>query len=312
LPSESFEQLLDRAAADLGIEPEYWDIWGNHHPATSALKQAILCAMAVPCETAEELEGALAARLRREWQRLAPPTLVVSETGPHALPVNIPAESLGESAEITVRREDGVTIMVRPNLWDLPQLGAIEMDGRTIVRKVAPLPQDLPLGYHEITVRISSLNSETRYIITPQRAWTHPHLGRGGRAGGVAVSLYGVRSARNWGCGDFRDLPDLADWVADELKASFIGLNPLHAIHNRRPFNTSPYLPNCIFYQNFIYLDVEGVEDFARSRRAQQLRSRREVQSEIEALRAAPFVEYERVGALKLRFLKLLFVQFLR
>jgi 4-alpha-glucanotransferase len=30
-----------------------------------------------------------------------------------------------------------------------------------------------------------------------------PHLGRGGRAAGIAVSLYGVRSLRDWGCGDF-------------------------------------------------------------------------------------------------------------
>ena len=74
-----------------------------------------------------------------------------------------------------------------------------------------------------------------------------------------------MRSERNWGCGDFPDLRAVIDWVADELHASFVALNPLHAIHNRRPFNTSPYLPNCIFYQNFLYLDVEAMEDFARS-----------------------------------------------
>ena len=34
--------------------------------------------------------------------------------------------------------------------------------------------------------------------------------------------------------------------------------------------------------------------------------------AEIEALRQSEFVEYERVAALKLRFLKLLFLQFLR
>ena len=98
--------------------------------------------------------------------------------------------------------------------------------------------------------------------MTPERAWTDPHLGRGGRAAGIAVSLYGVRSERNWGCGDFRDLLEIVDWAAADLEVGFVGLNPLHAIHNRRPFNTSPYLPNCIYYRNFIYLDVEGMEDF--------------------------------------------------
>jgi len=100
--------------------------------------------------------------------------------------------------------------------------------------------------------------------------------------------------------------------VSDELHASFVALNPLHAIHNRRPFNTSPYLPNCIFYQNFLYLDIEGMEDYQRSRRARCLRESPAVEAEIAELRASPFVEYERVSGLKLRCLKLAFCQFLR
>ncbi len=104
----------------------------------------------------------------------------------------------------------------------------------------------------------------------------------------------------------------MIDWAPEGLSASFVGLNPLHAIHNRRPFNTSPYLPNCIFYQNLLYLDIEGMEDYAGSRRARRLRESAAVQHEIAELRAAEFVEYERVSALKLRVLKLAFVQFLR
>src|SRR5207247_7671521 len=64
--------------------------------------------------------------------------------------------------------------------------------------------------------------------------------------------------------------------------------------------------------RNFLYLDVEGLQDYAQSRRARTLRQSPAVAREIEELRATPFVEYERVSALKLRFLKLAFVQFLR
>ena len=159
---------------------------------------------------------------------------------------------------------------------------------------------------------VAGASAAVRYIVTPDRAWVSPHLGRGGRAAGIAVSLYGVRSARNWGCGDFGDLLRVVDFAAEQLECGFVALNPLHAIHNRRPFNTSPYLPNCIFYQNFLYLDVEGMEDFARCRRAAAAAQSPAVAAEIAALRDAPFVEYERVSALKLRFLKLMFVQFLR
>jgi 4-alpha-glucanotransferase len=211
-----------------------------------------------------------------------------------------------------IRREDGETSVAEVALGDLPRSGAVAMDGRTWIRYRAPLPSPLPLGYHQVAARLGDREACCHYIVTPDRAYTPEHLGQGGRTAGIAVSLYGLRSSRNWGCGDFTDLLDAIDWAALDLRTGFLGLNPLHAIHNRRPFNTSPYLPNCCYFQNFLYLDVEAVEDYASSRRAQTARNCPRTEAEIAALRAAPYVEYERVAALKLRFLKLAFVQFLR
>jgi 4-alpha-glucanotransferase len=309
---DTFEQLLDRAAAQSGIEPGYWDIWGRHHETTTAAKQAILQALGIAAGDAGELEQSLATLTRREWERLAPPSVVCLESDPQDLPLSVPVESLGELARFVICREDGQVHPFEVELRDLPQSAHLELDGSTRVRKLVRLPVKLPLGYHEISVEAAGASAKVRFIVTPQRAWVSPHLGRGGRAAGIAVSLYGVRSVRNWGCGDFGDLAQVVDFAAERLECGFVALNPLHAIHNRRPFNTSPYLPNCTFYQNFIYLDVERMEDFARCRRAVALRNSPEITAEIAALRDAPFVEYERVSALKLRFLKLLFVQFLR
>ena len=312
MPSDSFEQLLDRAASWYGIDGGFWDIFGNRHTTSVAAKQAILRALGVAADSAADLESELAALARHEWERLLPPAVVTGETGPVELPLNVPAEQLGTRAQFVVRREDGHTSEFAFNLWELPQAASVEMDGRTWVRAQATLPMALPLGYHDVSVTVGERRASTRCIVTPERAYMDPHLGRGGRAAGIAVSLYGVRSERNWGCGDFRDLRSVIEWVAEELGASFVALNPLHAIHNRRPFNTSPYLPNSIFYQNFLYLDVEGMEDYQQCRRARALRESPEVVREIEALRASPYVEYERVSTLKLRFLKLAFAQFLR
>ena len=50
-----------------------------------------------------------------------------------------------------------------------------------------------------------------------------------GRVWALAVQLYGVRSLRNWGCGDFTDLAALVDLAAD-VGAAGVGLNPLHAL----------------------------------------------------------------------------------
>jgi 4-alpha-glucanotransferase len=309
---DSFEHLLDRAAALHGIEPGFWDIWGRYHETPPDTKQAILRAMGMNADTVASLEASLAEHARREWGRLLPPVLVAAETDEPELTLTVPADSLGEQAYISVRREDGGTEEFHTRLCDLPETDSLSADGRSWVRKRFRMPSGLPLGYHQVSVRVRESHASTRYIVTPQRAYTNPRLGADGRTAGIAVTLYGVRTARNWGCGDFTDLLEVLDWAAGELHAGFVGLNPLHAIHNRRPFNASPYLPNCIFYQNFLYLDVEAVEEWSRCRRAQELRRSPEVEAEIGQLRGAEFVEYERVAALKMRFLKRVFVQFLR
>src|ERR1035441_10322790 len=312
MADETFEQLLDRAAAVCGIEPGYWDIWGKYHETSVAVRQTILATLGVPAANADELRSSLAALTRREWERLLPPAVVLSESAVPQLPINVPAESLGDRARLLLQQEDGQTAEFQLNLWELAQTAHIEMDGRTWVRKQARLPLPIPLGYHQVTLTLGTVTASTRLIVTPDRAFVSPLLGQGGRAAGLAISLYGVRSARNWGCGDFRDLFDIVDFVAQDLQAGFVALNPLHAIQNRRPFNTSPYLPNSTFYQNYLYLDVEALEDFSRCRRARKLWQSAAFQNSLDSLRAAPFVEYERVAALKLRFLKLLFLDFLR
>lgn len=285
-----YAEALDQAAALWGIEPQFWDIWGNLHHTSAGTKQAILQAMGVATDTAAHLREAIGERRRREQSRLVPPCAVLSENArPRQIAIN---NAAGAMLEVEIAHEDGT------------------LDRYTCPTATAslPIPENLPLGYYDVAVAVPGRPPERmRLILTPDRAWEPEGL----RAAGVAVSLYGVRSRRNWGCGDFRDLRDLVDWAAAETGAAFIGLNPLHAIHNRRPFNTSPYLPNSIFYQNFIYLDIEAIEDFQNSRRAQRLWRAPEVQRQLEALREAENVEYEEVHACKLRFLKLAFLEFL-
>ncbi len=156
------------------------------------------------------------------------------------------------------------------------------------------LPQ-LPMGYH--TVRAGGCSM--RLIVTPDSA-----VRAEGKHAGLGVTLWGLRSEHNWGCGDFRDLVDLIDWAAPNLHADFIALNPLHALHNRAPYNTSPYLPLTIFYRNFIYLDIEAIEGFDAVREAFYTE---EALEQIEANREAETVQYEAVARVKRRALEMIF-----
>src|SRR5262245_9179964 len=261
--------------------------------------------MGVGVDTQEQIEQAIHLRLRREWTRSAPPCLVLSETArPRAFPVQ--SSTPTSQVDVKIQHENGAIDQYQTQLRDLPEAGFAEVDDVRYVRKLVPIPETLSLGYYDVTVAIGGgFPDSMRLILTPDRAYLPEDL----RTAGVAISLYGVRSNRNWGCGDLRDLRGIVDWAAAEIGAGFVGLNPLHAIHNRRPFNTSPYLPNSVFYQSFIYLDIESIEDFQNSSRAQRLWASPAIQEELAALRSTANVAYEEIHALKLRFLKIAFVE---
>ncbi len=266
-----------RAAAERnGVQQEFWDIFGQPHITTAATNHAILTALGLDCSTEETLETALAEREKTEKDRLLPPVLVVCQADAMPIPVG------GGVAEIAleIQLESGEN-----RRYELPVL-----EGK------AEIPGKLPLGYHEVRSGAHTM----RLIVAPDSA---KRAGDRKRAG-LGVTLYGVRSSRNWGVGDFRDLIDLIHWAVPALQADFIALNPLHALHNRTPYNTSPYLPNSIFYRNFLYLDVEAVPGYERIRAAFETP---ETLAELARLRAAEVVEYEAVAALKRRALALIF-----
>jgi 4-alpha-glucanotransferase len=312
-PSENYGQALDRAARAWGIEPGYGDTWGGQHVTSPETKKAILSALGVAAGSREELDRAVEDRLWSEWNRLLPPVAVLGESS-RSFPLHVPLSLAGGSAELVIRWEGGEVERRSIKLAELANSGRAELRGVSFVRKEVPFAPSAPRGYHDVEVRLAEggQSAAMRLILCPDRAWVPPVIRNGGRAGGLSVALYGLRSARNWGCGDFTDLHAVIDWLADDVEAGFVGLNPLHAIPNRQPFNISPYLPSSTFFKNPIYLDVEAVQDFRNSPRARALLARPEVQAELAALLAAEFVEYERVYAVKGRVLKLAFATFLK
>ncbi|MEO8050910.1 MAG: 4-alpha-glucanotransferase [Acidobacteriota bacterium] len=295
----SDHELLARAAQAYGIELRYNDIWGGVHEASPEVLRALLESLGFPAGNAEEIARGLAAREAAQWRQPIQPTLVVREDRDH-LRVHVPAIRNGASMKIEIEWENGE--LEHHWFWmaELPTLETANVEGHEWLAKRVPLPA-LRLGYHNVRllwVHEPQLETfaEARLTVCPRHAKT-----AGQRMAGLAVSLYGLRSSRNWGCGDFTDLNALIDAFAP-AGAAFIALNPLHAIANRQPYNTSPYLPQCAFFRNFIYLDVERIGDPYLDEAMRR---------EIGDLRASEFVEYERVAQVKLAALGRIFEQFL-
>lgn len=117
----------------------------------------------------------------------------------------------------------------------------------------------------------------------------------------LTVQLYAVRSAANWGIGDFGDLAAIVR-VAAKSGAGAVGVNPLHALFLDRPSEASPYSPNSRLFLNPLYVDVDAVEDYERASEDTVV---------IETLRAGNLVDYPAVAALKLKALRRAYDRFM-
>src|SRR4029079_12194100 len=118
----------------------------------------------------------------------------------------------------------------------------------------------------------------------------------------LAFQLYAVRSASNWGRGDFRDLAALLR-LAAAVGASGIGLNPLHALFPDRAEQASPYAPNSRLFLNPLYIDVEAAPGFPGI-------DALGLGDEVGRLRHEPLVDYAGVARAKLRALRQSYRQF--
>ena len=308
-----YDAALHRALELCGVQAGYWDIFGHQRFASHQTKAAILGALGIDCSNQETLERCIDARLLSMAGRVLPPCAVVGASG--SIDLHVPVENQCAWLQVEIHWEGGDVTNTGISLDGLQRSAEIEAGNRRWARMAIPVSTlcngELRLGYHRVVARFCGENSEMFLIGTPDRAWIPQALENGGKAAGLGVQLYGVRNHRNWGCGDFTDLGAVASWGA-ALGASFIALNPLHAIHNRRPYNTSPYLPFSLLYRNFLYLDVERLPEFQQCPRALQAFQSRAIQEELAALRASEFVEYERVAAIKLRFLRRVFAHGMR
>ena len=310
--STSYEDALVRAAEECGICRDYWDIFQKRHEVSPEACRRILQALGWNVSSLEEIDRLRAERFEQYATPALPKTLIVSESD-LSVPLTIPSSS-GGSIDFQILLEDGQRLAGSLDSGQLRRVREITIRDRRWVTSELLLPAEVPLGYHTLRVTLNDeVAGESQLIVCPNRAYLPEKLAtKGGRTAGFNVALYGLRSGRNWGCGDFTDLRGLIDWARREIGFNFIGVNPLHALHNRMPYNTSPYLPLSMFYKNLIYIDIESVPEFLASSCAQSLRNSPRTEETIRKLRDAEFVEYEAVHHLKRRFLKVLFHEFRR
>lgn len=314
------DELIDELSELCGILPEYWDIFGKKHIASLDAKRAILRSMGLRIDSARKVVTEIEKLKYGPWKSLIEPVFVMSVNDrPLTIPVHIPIKE-GKEREllltwsITDEKRRKTKFVLSGDAISVSQIEII--NGTRYIKVNLPVAALRDIGYYMIRVEckhpedifsggINRLRKTSRVIVTPDTCYLPPEL-TAGRTWGLSINLYSIRSERNWGIGDFTDLKKVIEWVAG-LKGGFVGISPLHAIPNTRPFGISPYSPITRLYRNFIYLDVEIIPEVMESEDASAAMRSENFNEEVDLLRVGDLVDYERVALLKGKMLKIAF-----
>jgi 4-alpha-glucanotransferase len=234
---------------------------------------------------------------------IAAPVRILREGEPLSLEVTLAAEQWDATLLWTLTDERGAVRAGTLQLRDTPVIRFVQRGSTTLDTRRVTIPGTILTGSYRITLDVRTYgHAGVDLIVTPARAF----LPAGdARTWGIAIQLYTVRSARNWGIGDFADLQRMCDIAAD-AGATLVGINPLHAAHRSDPEAASPYAPTSRRFLNWLAIDVEALPE------AQNPDVRHYVESiagDLAALRAKPFVDYTAVANVKAPALKLCFAE---
>ena len=301
-------ESLDRLVALAGIQPEYWDIWGNYHGIDDQAKQNILAALGLPAGDPASIGDSIRQLTDSEWRRCLPPLVTILEGQSPELLLAIPAERAAEPLTLRLIEESGAEseFVFRPA--EMSVRDRRSMPGGEVVRFLIKLPRVLPNGYHKACTA-ERPDQAALIIVAPRRCYLPQALEAGGKTWGIAAQLYALKRPGNWGIGDFTDFRELVD-VAADLGASVIGLNPLHALFLAHPEAASPYSPSSRLFLNPLYIDVEASPEYAECPEAR--RARDALDAEIAACRALKNIAYRQVKKVKIEVLEAVYTCFQR
>ncbi len=193
----------------LGILPSWRGLDQRVQVTGPDTQRALLAALGITPSGEREAEALLESLKADAAARLLPGEMVASAGKPITIPFAAPSD------------------------WQLQCEDGCLLEGRGPVATFSP-----EAGLH----RLRAGEETCLLIATPERAPTLAEIAGKERLWGAMAALYGLRSDRNLGVGDYADLAAAADALGG-LGADYLGINPINA-RGLAASGDSPYSPS--------------------------------------------------------------------
>ncbi|MRI32333.1 4-alpha-glucanotransferase [Endozoicomonas sp. OPT23] len=300
-------QLVNQLADLCGMSGQYLDWAGKPVTINVDYKIPLLEAMGFDMSSSESVIKAITGHRAKQWHRALPDVRVVHRGKTLTVSVRLAASTLEKNIELNLLTEDGRQQTISAEPKEQTVLDITTLDGNEYVCLDVTLPENLPLGYHQLT--LASDDNNCLLIVAPETCFEPELLENSGKIWGSSIQLYSVRSKENWGMGDYRDLETITRELGNS-GASMVGLNPVHALYSGNPQHCSPYSPSSRIFGNVLYINPEIVPEFAGCEPAKELFNNDEFQQHLNKVRNEDYVDYQTSGWLKLSVLEKLFEDF--
>jgi (1->4)-alpha-D-glucan 1-alpha-D-glucosylmutase len=233
-------ERLIREVADLaGVAGETHDAFGRRNPVPEETRRAVLTGLGVPVDTASEARASLQ-RLTLLRRGLLPP--VMAADAGRNLTIRLRAER--DAAVAEWRLTNAETRDTREGRGQLSEAGEVR------------LPM-LDAGYYSLEVEAGGARDTATVVAAPPRCFVPDALSDGDRLWGLSVQLIALRSAADFGIGDFGSVREAVERVAP-YGASFLGLSPMHALFAADRSKYGPYGPSSRLMLDPIHIDVSA------------------------------------------------------
>lgn len=298
-----------------GIEPILASDAGQRYTPSPEAQKELLTALGINIAD-EKAEETLHDLQWRRWQQIVDPVKVVPQgSKPLNIEIRLSEELLHLPLQWNLMEEAGASHEGRFLPAEATMLDKAEYNGRKYVSVMFDLIISLPCGYHTLSVMTADnqgkeLQGSCKLIITPASCYLPPGLEQETRIWGLSCHLDGIRSRRNWGIGDFSDLRNLVVWGA-ENGAGTVAVSPLQSMFFRK-VDTLVLNRSSLQFFDYLYLDIEAIDDFHESEEARDFVRDPAFQVRLATLRDKMEVNYSEVAEAKLSALELLWQHFCR